>query len=150
MQHFKFYCGFVSSLWGPYIMTFGKHSFFFYWNKNVSIILYSFRITPRTKMDTGNSANTPSHPSQRDYLVELERQNATLIADVDNLRSSASHLSSQANKFENQVSNLLAQNATLQAQYSRYVSQIILYLETSNVGISCIAYRWYIVFHKTP
>ncbi|KAK7506972.1 hypothetical protein BaRGS_00001823 [Batillaria attramentaria] len=52
----------------------------------------------------------------KDHLVELERTNATLLADSSNLQANVSSLSDQCRKLEKQVSGLQVENTTLQSK----------------------------------
>ncbi|BFZ12289.1 hypothetical protein BsWGS_15328 [Bradybaena similaris] len=59
----------------------------------------------------------------KDHLVELERKNATLLSETDNLRSNNQHISEQCRKLETQLNNLHSQNAVLQSHYSNLQEQ---------------------------
>ncbi|CAL1530395.1 unnamed protein product [Lymnaea stagnalis] len=59
----------------------------------------------------------------KDHLVELERSNARLMAEAENLRSNNTGLGEHCRKMENQLSNLQSQHATLQGYYSSLQEQ---------------------------
>ncbi|XP_005102971.3 girdin [Aplysia californica] len=80
--------------------------------------------TQRVRLLGSNSSNSAKEVFEmKDHLVELERNNATLLAENDNLRSNNGQLSNQCQKLEGQLSSLQSQSATLQGQYTSLKEQ---------------------------